>query len=109
MQASDWLCDDSLQLQQWDMSMAPFSAGADWLLCHTGGGLAFIGYLALLCQSLKACGQVKGRARVGPSWRQYQQLPVQEDGPSVSSQKRPEPGEGSRAIVELTVTAADSV
>ena len=108
MQASDWLYDDSLQLQQW-ICHGSFSAGADWLLCHTGGALAFIGYLALLCQSLVACGQVKGRARVGPSWRQYQQLPVQEDGPSVSSQKRPEPGEGSRAIVELTVTAADSV
>ena len=24
MQASDWLWDDSLQLQQWDMSMAHF-------------------------------------------------------------------------------------
>ena len=89
------------------MSMAHLAVHADCVLCHVGGGLAMIGYLALLCQSLVMCGQVRGRGHFEISRRQYQQLSVQEDGSEMLSQKGPGTQEG--AIVELTVTAANGV
>ena len=85
------------------------AARADHLLCHAGGGLAFMGYLALLCQCLVACGQVRGGGGGGPAKQQYQRLPLQEDGIAVSGQKRPGSCENGSAILELTATAAEIV
>lgn len=75
-----------------------------------GGGLAFVGYLALLCQVLIAWGRPQeGRAGV-PTRQQYEQLPMQEglqedtyDGKAAVGQK-----DGPH-IVELTATAANAV
>ena len=76
---------------------------SDELLPYAGGGLAFLGYLALLCQTLVACGQrVGGRKAVVPM-QEYQQLPVQEESHEVI--KRPEILEGGPVVVELTSTA----
>ena len=85
------------------------AARAENLLCHAGGGLAFMGYLALLCQCLVTCGQVRGGGGGGHAKQQYQQLPLQEDGVAVSGQKRPGNCEDGSAILELTATAAEIV
>jgi len=72
-----------------------------------GGGLAFLGYLALLCQTLAACGQSVGCRKAVASMQQYEQLPVQEETHEV--RKGPEPLEGGPAIVELTASTGNTV
>ncbi|CAL5224118.1 g6750 [Coccomyxa viridis] len=95
-------------------SLAGMRVDADEAARHAGrailgGGLAFMGYLALLCQCLVTCGQVRGGGGGGHAKQQYQQLPLQEDGVAVSGQKRPGNCEDGSAILELTATAAEIV
>ena len=71
------------------------------------GGLAFAGYLMLLCQVLIACGEPQNSrsALARASGQQYKQLSTQEEG----DEKSEESQRGGLSTLELTATAADPV
>ena len=72
-----------------------------------GGGLAFAGYLMLLCQVLIACGEPQNSrsALARASGQQYKQLSTQDEG----DEKSEESQRGGLSTLELTATAADPV
>lgn len=79
-----------------------------------GGGLAFVGALALLCSALVACGQSTQRRKAGAApdrKQQYEQLPTQEDleVQGGSDGKQAACQEGGPAVVELTATTSNPV
>ena len=75
--------------------------------CCAGGGLAFAGYLMLLCLVLSACGEPQhgrlGLARA--SGQQYKQLSTQDEGDDKSTESQ----RVGLSTLELTGTAADPV